>query len=109
MALATSNVGYSLAAAVSWGAGDFGGGQAAKKGSVFGVVVLVEGVGLVFMLSLALFKAEPTLRQEVCFGPSSPGWSIVPGWYASTVLLQSGKWAPTLRWRDCWQLLFPSL
>jgi drug/metabolite transporter (DMT)-like permease len=73
MALATSNVGYSLAAAVSWGAGDFGGGQAAKKGSVFGVVVLVEGVGLVFMLSLALFKAEPI--------PAARGllWAIVAG------------------------------
>jgi drug/metabolite transporter (DMT)-like permease len=52
------NVGYSLAAAVSWGAGDFSGGQATKKANVLGVVVIVEGVGLLFMLALAVLKAE---------------------------------------------------
>jgi len=94
MALAMGNVGHSLAAAVSWGVGDFGGGQATKKGRVFGVVVLVEGVGLIFMLGLALFSAEPI--------PAARGllWAIVAGLVNSVGLacfyraLAVGKMSP---------------
>jgi uncharacterized membrane protein len=71
--LAVGNVGCSLAAAVSWGVGDFSGGQATRKGSVFGVVIIVEAVGLMFMLALAITNDEPI--------PATRGllWAIVAG------------------------------
>lgn len=54
-----SNIGYGLASAVTWGLGDFSGGQATKKANVFGVVVVADAVGLVLMIALAVARAEP--------------------------------------------------
>ena len=48
-----------LASAASWGAGDFGGGLAARRGNVYGVVAASQGLGLVFLAGLALMLAEP--------------------------------------------------
>lgn len=48
----------SLAAAASWGTGDFCGGIAARKANPFGVVVFAHGTGLLCMLGLALLTRE---------------------------------------------------
>lgn len=48
-----------MAAAASWGAGDFAGGLAARRSNVYGVVVLSQAVGLVLLAGLALLLAEP--------------------------------------------------
>src|SRR6516225_3705095 len=53
----------SLSTAASWGAADFCGGIASRKGNVFGVVVIAHAVGWAFMLFLALL-----------FGERIPGW-----------------------------------
>ncbi|HYX68557.1 MAG TPA: DMT family transporter [Terriglobales bacterium] len=50
--------GLSLSAAAAWGAADFSGGLAAKRGDTFGVVVVAHGTGLLFMLGLALLAHE---------------------------------------------------
>lgn len=47
-------VAYGLASAAVWGAGDFSGGFASKRGNVYAVVLLSQGVGLVCLLTLAL-------------------------------------------------------
>lgn len=47
-----------LAAAISWGAGDFSGGLASKRTSAFTVVVLSQFVSLLFLLLAALLIAE---------------------------------------------------
>ena len=47
-------VAYGLASAAVWGAGDFSGGFAAKRGNVYTVVLLSQVVGLVCLLTLAL-------------------------------------------------------
>lgn len=47
-------VAYGLASAAVWGAGDFSGGLATKRGSVYVVVLLAQVVGLVCLLALAL-------------------------------------------------------
>ena len=48
----------SLSTAASWGAADFCGGIASRKGNVFGVVVIAHAVGWAFMLFLALLFGE---------------------------------------------------
>jgi drug/metabolite transporter (DMT)-like permease len=52
-------IGFGLAAASSWGAGDFCGGLAAKRSHVYGVVLLSQLVGLGLLTVLALLLAEP--------------------------------------------------
>jgi drug/metabolite transporter (DMT)-like permease len=53
-----ASVMLSLASAVSWGAGDFSGGIAAKKTNVFLVVAVAHGTGLVLVLLLAVLMRE---------------------------------------------------
>ena len=50
--------GLSLAAATSWGGGDFCGGLAAKRASVFRVVAVAHGCGLIAMLTMACLTGE---------------------------------------------------
>jgi len=45
-------------AAASWGGGDFCGGLAAKRASVFRVVAVAHGCGLIAMLAMAWLSAE---------------------------------------------------
>jgi len=52
-------IGLGLAAASSWGFGDFCGGLATKRTHVYGVVVLSQAVGLGLLIVLALVLAEP--------------------------------------------------
>lgn len=58
------NTSFGLASALTWGLGDFTGGQAAKKNNVFGVVVIADVAGLALVLALALGRGEtfPTQR-----------------------------------------------
>lgn len=50
---------YGLASAASWGAGDFSGGFAAKRSSVYMVVILSQLVGAICLIGVALLLAEP--------------------------------------------------
>ncbi|MAT99453.1 MAG: EamA family transporter [Anaerolineaceae bacterium] len=62
-------VAYGLASAAVWGAGDFSGGLATKRGNVYVVVTLSQLVGLVCLLALALLLegALPPAR-DLLFG-----------------------------------------
>lgn len=62
-------VAYGLASAAVWGAGDFSGGLATKKGNVYVVVTLSQLVGLACLLALALLLegALPPAR-DLLFG-----------------------------------------
>jgi drug/metabolite transporter (DMT)-like permease len=51
--------GFSLLAAAAWGGGDFSGGLAAKRASVFRVVAVAHAAGLTLMLAMALLTREP--------------------------------------------------
>ena len=51
--------GFSLLAAFAWGGGDFAGGFATKRASVFRVVAVAHIAGLVLMLVMALITGEP--------------------------------------------------
>jgi drug/metabolite transporter (DMT)-like permease len=62
-----------LAAASSWGAGDFGGGLASRRTAVYGVVLVGQSVGVVIVLALMVARGESA--------PSGPdiAWSMVAG------------------------------
>ncbi|MEO7908054.1 MAG: DMT family transporter [Roseiflexaceae bacterium] len=64
---------FGLASALSWGAGDFSGGLAAKRAPVFGVLSIGHAVGLLLLIGLALLWGEPL--------PSATdlGWGLVAG------------------------------
>ncbi len=49
---------FGLASALSWGAGDFSGGLAAKRAPVFGVLAIGHGFGLALLIGLALLWGE---------------------------------------------------
>lgn len=62
-------VAYGLASAAVWGAGDFSGGLATKKGNVYVVVTLSQLVGLVCLLALALLLGGAlSSARDLLFG-----------------------------------------
>ena len=62
-----------LVSALSWGAGDFGGGLITRRAPLFGVVGMTQLVGMVAALGLGILLAEPF--------PSAPdiGWAVIGG------------------------------
>jgi drug/metabolite transporter (DMT)-like permease len=50
---------FGLASAASWGAGDFGGGVAAKRSPAYAVSFTVQFIGLLLVVVLALALGEP--------------------------------------------------
>ena len=64
---------FGLAAALSWGAGDFGGGFFARRQPLFGVVLVMQATGLAITVALALLNAQPLPSLE------STGWALLTG------------------------------
>jgi drug/metabolite transporter (DMT)-like permease len=70
---ALGSVALGLASAASWGAGDFSGGLASRRGSPLGVLVASQGVGIVALFTLAALTGEPFLSR------GSLGWAALAG------------------------------
>jgi drug/metabolite transporter (DMT)-like permease len=49
---------FGLAAALAWGAGDFGGGIASRRAPVYGVVLVSQATGAILCIALALLLGE---------------------------------------------------
>lgn len=64
---------FGLLSALTWGAGDFGGGRATRRGPVFGVVLVSQALGLTLAAVLAIVRAEPLP------GPADVGWAALAG------------------------------
>ncbi len=64
---------FGLLSAASYGAGDFSGGMATRRLPVISVIAVAHGVGLIFMLALALLTRE-ILPPLVDFA-----WGIIAG------------------------------
>lgn len=64
---------FGLAAAVTWGTGDFGGGLLSRRTPLFGVVLASQLVGTAVALGLAIIRGEspPTVTDV--------GWSVAGG------------------------------
>lgn len=54
---------YGLASALTWGAGDFSGGLAARRANAYSVVAVSQAVGLLLLFVLALVVGEPLPPQ----------------------------------------------
>lgn len=67
------SVTFGLLSALTWGAADFGGGRATRRGPVFGVVLVSQIVGMVLAGGVALLRAEPLP------GPADLGWAALGG------------------------------
>jgi len=68
-----ATVGLSLTSAALWGAGDFWGGIAARRTSVFGVVVAAHSTGFLGMLFWALLRNEAVPPHQFLL------WAIAGG------------------------------
>jgi uncharacterized membrane protein len=68
-----------LAAAIAWGAGDFGGGWTGRRAPVLGVGLGVDGMGLVVMLVVAVGSGEPMPGPETLLLAALAGVFAVAG------------------------------
>ena len=64
---------FGLAAAITWGTGDFGGGLLTRRAPLFGVVLASQLVGTAVALILAV------VRGETAPSPADLGWSVCGG------------------------------
>ena len=69
----------SLLASVCWGCADFAGGIYSRRMSVLGVLVLVEGAGLIAIVVVALFSGESPPDASVFAIAAAAGLSGVTG------------------------------
>ena len=69
-------VAFGLASAISWGAGDFGGGWTGRRASVYAIAIVVDVVGIAAMLPIALATGEPIP------GPQTLLLSVIAGVFA---------------------------
>jgi len=64
---------FSLAAALSWGVGDFSGGLSSRKTSVFAAVIVSQLAGLLLLIGIAAYWHEPYPSM------SDLGWGVAAG------------------------------
>ena len=62
-----------LASAVTWGAGDFGGGLLSRRAPLLGVVALTQVVGMAAALAVAAGRGEPVPQG------ADVGWAVATG------------------------------
>ncbi|WP_022665222.1 DMT family transporter [Desulfospira joergensenii] len=55
---------YGIGSAIAWGAGDFSGGLASKKGNLLGVVLISQSIGGLLLAVAALVFSEPFPPME---------------------------------------------
>jgi drug/metabolite transporter (DMT)-like permease len=67
------SVTFGLLSALTWGAADFGGGRATRRGPVFGVVLVSQVVGMVLAGGVAILRNEPLP------GAGDIGWATLGG------------------------------
>src|SRR5215813_2962918 len=87
----------SLTAAITWGAGDFSGGIAARRADIFGVVAFAHGAGLALMLALARLWGEPWPGLHEFLWAAAAGLShgvAIAAFYSALAISKMGITAP---------------
>jgi drug/metabolite transporter (DMT)-like permease len=72
---------YSLAAAASWGVGDFGGGLASRRNHVYTVILTGQGIGVVLIIALILVRGETIPSGEALI------WGGIAGLFSAFGLI----------------------
>ena len=72
---------FGIAAALSWGAGDFSGGLASKRANIYSVVIISQATGVLILSSLAYYFSEsiPPLNTIA--------WALVAGTFGCIGIL----------------------
>lgn len=88
-----------MAAAVTWGMGDFSGGLAARRANVFGVVGVAYAAGVLLMVAGALltgehFPAAASLELEWALAAGCVGGVALSAFYAGLAIGEMGIVAP---------------
>lgn len=84
-------IAYGLASAASWGSGDFSGGLASRRGSVYSVVIISQLIGGLFLFALALSLGESIPSVDNLILGSLAGILGVVGLVALYQGLSSGR------------------
>lgn len=84
-------IAFGLASAATWGSGDFSGGLASRRSSVYSVVIISQLIGTVFLVTLALSLGEsiPTADNLILGGIAGVSGAI--GLVALYLGLASGR------------------
>jgi drug/metabolite transporter (DMT)-like permease len=88
-----TGAGLSLGAAAVWGGGDFAGGIATKRASVFRVVAGAHACGLLLMLLSAWITGEPLPPRSTLWWGAVAGVAGAFGIAALYRGLRSDEWA----------------
>jgi drug/metabolite transporter (DMT)-like permease len=70
---------FGLASAIAWGAGDFGGGMASRRGPVFGVSLVVQVLGAILAAGLAVVAGEVVPAPGALITSAAAGVAVVVG------------------------------
>jgi hypothetical protein len=68
-----------IGSAMAWGAGDFSGGMASRKGNVLKVVLYSQIIGGLFLLGMAFWVAETMPPVSHLVYGALPGFSAISG------------------------------
>jgi drug/metabolite transporter (DMT)-like permease len=88
-----------LASAIAWGAGDFGGGWTGRRGSVYGVAIGVDSIGVILALAMAAIIREPIPGTTTLLLAALAGVLAVSGIIGCTRGSRSAGWAWSRRSR----------
>ena len=70
---------FGLASAIAWGGADFGGGWASRRAPVLGISLIVQVIGIVLNVALALVAREPALEPSTVAIAAAAGVTISVG------------------------------
>ncbi len=82
---------FGLAASLSWGSGDFGGGLAARRANVLSVVIAAYTLGFAILITLAFVWSEPFPSAQNIFWGATAGLAGAMGLVAFYQALAVGR------------------
>ncbi len=86
-----TSVAFGIAAALTWGAGDFNGGVAAKRTSAYSVVIVAHAFSLILLLAAAFVLREPAPPLESWLWGGAAGFGGAIGLLLLYTALANGR------------------
>jgi len=89
--MSSHSVMYGLISAITWGAGDFNGGMAAKRSNPYGVVMIAHAISLLLLVVLALALGDPLPQPTEWLWGGAAGFFGAVGLVLLYMALASGQ------------------